>query len=196
VGKGTKRSRPQPKKNNKKKRGPRPLPAAGGMSALLRPDFPLVSCLINANWEEAAMADILVARRTPLGISAVFFLVDLTGLGLKDAAPRLRLTPSDLSELLQLGSRHWDWEECSLELAQELVYGGIAWARQHGIRTPPAALAPLPILPPPATPPDLRHFGGPGGRPILVGTPSDIARFIGPDARPADGPEARPEPEG
>ena len=136
---------------------------------LLSPDYPVETCVVNADWQDVHMANVLLVRRTPSGLSCVGFLVDLQGVGLKDVAVHVRLDGRGLDRLRDIGFKESRWEECPLALARELVYGGVEWARRNGFRTPAEPLRYLAFLGEPAAPPDLSRFGGEDGRPLLVG---------------------------
>ena len=160
--------------------GTRAAPAGwADKAALLSAHFPLVRSLVNAEWARDGMALLLMARLTPLGLTCVVFLVDLCGVGLRDAAVHARLSPRGMDRLTQDLFAGHAAQECSVALAQDLVYGGVDWARRHGFSTPPEALGALPFLPPPASPPDLGRFGL-DGRPLLIGDAEEIARFVAP----------------
>ena len=134
--------------------------------------------MINVGWAQQGMANVSLARRTPRGISHVAFLVDLYGVGLKDVAVHTGLSRQGLDRLHSVGFGESGHEECTLPMAQDLVYGGVAWARRHGFRTPPEALRHLPYLPAPEAPPDLSRFGGEDGKPLLIMGLEDMARFL------------------
>ena len=145
---------------------------------LLSPDYPVETCVVNADWQDVHMANVLLVRRTPSGLSCVGFLVDLQGVGLKDVAVHVRLDGRGLDRLRDIGFKESRWEECPLALARELVYGGVEWARRNGFRTPAEPLRYLAFLGEPAAPPDLSRFGGEDGRPLLVGDMEDLVRFL------------------
>ena len=104
------------------------------------------------------------------------FLVDLWGFGLKDTFIHTGLSPVSLDRLLAKTADESDWIECPVALAQELVYGGIAWERKHDFRTPLEAARCLEILPAPPGDPDISRFGTKDGSPMLVG---DEVLFFG-----------------
>jgi hypothetical protein len=158
------------------RRTKRPQRAPGGRAAA-RGLPPLSGCLINANWQQCGLAHILVTRATATQVHAVGFLVDVLGVGLKDVAVSSALTRSRFEQVANFAYAESGRAECSLQLAQELVYGGVEWARRHGLRTPRECLRALSFLPPPAAPPDLSRFGR-HGRPVLIAGPGGLARFL------------------
>ncbi len=155
------------KKHTKKKKGSDGHPSAP-VSAL-SPEYPLECCVINSNWRDAHMANVIIIRKTTSGFSAVGFLVDTWGIGLKDAFVHKGMSRLELDYLLAhaVGAEE-EVVDCSLALAQELVYGGLAWARQHGFRTPAEAIRCLKILPAPLGEPDISRFGTEDGSPLIV----------------------------
>jgi len=79
---------------------------------------------------------------------------------------------------LSMAGRNFELVECPLSLAQKLVYGGLAWARQNGFRVPSEVIRSLRILPAPTVEPDLSGFGAEDGKPVLVGTLANIKKFL------------------
>jgi hypothetical protein len=116
------------------------------------------------------MANVIIVRKTTGGgYTAVGFLVDIWGFGLKDVFVHKGLTRIGLDKLLAHAVDNDDEAvDCPLALAQELVYGGLAWARQHGFRTPAEVIRCLKILPAPLGEPDISSFGAENGRPLLI----------------------------
>lgn len=134
----------------------------------LSPEHPLERCVVNPDWKNAHMASIVIARETGSGLTAVGFLVDLWGFGLKDAFIHTGMSRASLDRLLAKVADDGEWVECPLPLAQELVYGGLTWARKHGFRTLSEVVRCLEILPAPEGDPDISRFGTEGGSPLLV----------------------------
>ncbi len=144
-------------KHRKSKKGTDGHPSASASAQLQ--EQPLERCAINRHWRDAHMASIVIVRKTTGGFTAVWFQVDTWGLGLKDAFMRNGLSSIALDQLLTFTAGADELIDCPLPLAQELVYGGLAWARQRGFRIPAAAMRCLEILPEPAVEPDLSRFG-------------------------------------
>ena len=114
------------------------------------------------------MANVIIVRKTTGGFTAVGFLVDTWGVGLKDVFMHKGLSRMGLDKLLTHSVDEDKAIDCPLALAQELVYGGLAWARQHGFRIPAEVIRCLKILPAPLGEPDISRFGAEGGRPLLI----------------------------
>jgi len=134
----------------------------------LSQEHPLECCAINSNWKDAHMANVIIVRKTTGGFTAVGFLVDTWGVGLKDVFMHKGLSRMGLDKLLTHSVDEDKAIDCPLALAQELVYGGLAWARQHGFRIPGEVIRYLKILPAPLGEPDISRFGAEGGRPLLI----------------------------
>jgi hypothetical protein len=167
----------QERKTQKRKKGPDDQLSVSAISAL-SPEHPLDICVINGDWRKAHMANIIIARKTPGGFAAVGFLVDTWGVGLKDGFMHKSLSRTELDQLLSMAGRNFELVECPLSLAQKLVYGGLAWARQNGFRVPSEVIRSLRILPAPTVEPDLSGFGAEDGKPVLVGTLANIKKFL------------------
>lgn len=116
------------------------------------------------------MANIVIVRKAGRSFTVVGFLIDTWGFGLKDAFVHKDLSRIELDNLL---ARVVDPDEdevvdCPVALAQELVYGGLAWARKHGFRTPAEVIRCLKILPAPLGEPNISRFGAEDGNPLLI----------------------------
>ena len=152
-------------KHKKRKKGP-DLTAP---VSVLSPEQPLECCVINNDWRDAHMANIIIARKAAGRFTVVGFLVDIWGLGLKDALLHKGLSRMELDKFVLIADRDSELVDCPLSLAQQLVYGGLAWARQHGFRIPAEAIRCLKILPAPSEDPDLSCFGTEDGSPMIIG---------------------------
>ena len=114
------------------------------------------------------MANIIIVRKTTGGFTALGFLVDTWGMGLKDAFMHKGLSRIALNQLLAHAAGADELVDCPLPLAQELVYGGLAWARQHGFRSPAEAIRYMKILPAPPGEHDISRFGSEAGSPLII----------------------------
>ncbi|MBR0243961.1 MAG: hypothetical protein IJQ38_05210 [Bacteroidaceae bacterium] len=93
---------------------------------------PIGKCYINADADEAGMAQIIVTRTHTGGrISMAVFLVDMLCLGVKDTYYRLRMDEEELEEIMD--RQPLEWNECSYEEAHNRIYGAIAFAEEAGI---------------------------------------------------------------
>lgn len=127
------------------------------------------------------MTTIVLARRLKRGYALVGWLVDIEGLGLKDSFSKFGIMKADVTRSLAVLARGNEdeeepWDDCPLELAQQLVYGGLMWARQHDFPLIDDVTRYLSILSPPRTPPDLSLFGV-DGKPCLTLNAEDMLRL-------------------
>ncbi|MEE4261595.1 MAG: hypothetical protein V2I56_02825 [Desulfobacteraceae bacterium] len=146
---------------------------------------PLVACRINKDWQEHGMALVIVARGAPTGIVYSGFLLDLLGLGLKDAMGDYGVSEYELGEFEFLDGVHGtDLIACDYDLAADLVYGGLAWARKWHFRLPKDYKVWMRLLDPPKNDDiDLQHFGH-NGKPLLIGGPEDLDIYLNDDFDP------------
>jgi len=144
----------------------------------MAPEHPLECCVINRHWRDAHMAYIVVVRKATGGFTAAVFLVDTWGAGLKDGFGHKGLDQISLDQLLAQAAGADELIDCPLPLAQELVYGGLAWARQHGFRTPAEAIRCLKILPAPPSDPDFSSFGSKDGKPVILGSLATVKKWL------------------
>ena len=119
------------------------------------------------------MAHVAIVREGVSGVNLVGFLVDTLGLGLKDGYVKVE-TGKKMFERGYLDEAHGGKKvEINLELAQELVYGGVLWAKEHGFTPSNGARSALKFLPPPVRDPDLSLFGR-DGKPLLILSEPDL----------------------
>jgi len=126
-------------------------------------------CLINENWEESHLVTLVIIRSSGNVFTLTGFLVDLLGVGLRDVFLYHPVSRGLLNSVMAEFMKDVPCAECSLPLAQELVYGVFAWAQKHGYKVPPNAKRCLDIaarrlemLPPPEGEPNLSRFGTEG----------------------------------
>lgn len=131
--------------------------------------YPLVKTLINEDWETTRMANVIVIREAPTGLVLSCFLVDLSGLGLKDVWGNYGLTETDIDELESKSEAGGNpLTTCDLSLATTIVHGGIAWAEKWRFKLPKEYKIWLRLLAPaPSTEIDLGIFGE-DGKPVLI----------------------------
>ena len=99
--------------------------------------YPIFGCWIMQEWEESGIAPVIIARQQEDDqILFASYLVDLYCLGIKDVTvkanmPHKRFERS-LPELCML-----EPEAISVELAHEIVYGALEYARKYGFEPHP-----------------------------------------------------------
>ncbi len=98
----------------------------------------LVACYINEGWQEDGKASMYVLRRAPGGGHALGgYLVDLWCMGLKDAWGRLDIPYEEFRSRVLDSDSPVAMEPIDLATVQQLVAGGIRFARDNGFRLPP-----------------------------------------------------------
>ena len=98
--------------------------------------YPLYECLINPSWKEKGLATIVVSRRQP-DEDLIFgvYLVDILCLGLKNTFCNADFPLSRYStELVDGVYRDEDPIECSPDIAHQIIYGAIDFARGFGFK--------------------------------------------------------------
>ena len=95
--------------------------------------LPIYECLINANWQDVALANIILSRRQPDG-RIVFgcYLVDKYCLGLKNTFCNARIPTSKYAWLRAGLFETTGSIECPVPLAHSIIYGGIDYAANLG----------------------------------------------------------------
>jgi hypothetical protein len=95
---------------------------------------PPYECLINASWKDKGLATILISRRQPDG-NLLFgvYLVDILCLGVKNTFCNADFSLSRYStDVVGRTYRNEEPVQISKELAHQLIYGAIRYARQFG----------------------------------------------------------------
>lgn len=97
-------------------------------------EYPILGCWVMEDWQEKGITPVVVARQqeTDKVIVAVC-LVDLYCLGIKNAYANANISSRKFqSELPNMCSGAP--EPCSVELAHELIYGGMEYAERYGFQ--------------------------------------------------------------
>ncbi len=141
--------------------------------------YPLVTCLINEDWQECKFANVYIIRDAPSGLVLSGFLVDLSGVGLKDAIGDCGLTEEDIEEIReQCAAGGKALIACDLSLIINLVYGGILWAKKWKFKLPKDYAIWLRLLEPvDQNDINMDRFGE-NGKPVLFLDEGDIDRVI------------------
>ncbi len=161
--------------------------------------WPVVDCVVNDGWENKGTASVYILKHDAWLDDYAFggFLVDLTGFGLKDGFVRPHVSRRYLSQMLKRMNiqaessdflERMDFLPCSMELAHQLIFGGILWAKRYHFRTPPevagAATTFLGALEEHGAA-DLSIFGR-EGKPLLMGDPETFKTFLPEGRLPED----------
>ena len=95
--------------------------------------LPVFECLVNNDWKETALANVIVARKHTNGnITAGMYLVDLNCLGVKDASYWFNITEMQYREILQHAQGSMKLVKISYALAHNIVFAGLEFAGDYG----------------------------------------------------------------
>lgn len=128
------------KKKQKKKKGHGPVAHDveyfGALAVILNArSCPIHECLINPEWKEQGLAQILLSRRQPNGSFVLgVYLVDILCLGLKDAFCNANIPLADYEMWTARIYRASRPLNCPVPLAHEIIYGAIEYASRLGFR--------------------------------------------------------------
>lgn len=97
--------------------------------------LPIYKCYINEGWDDVMMATILVVRQHPQGTFTVgFYFVDLFCRGLADGFYQFSISQSDFDDMLEQLNQAHDMVEADYPTVHNLIYGGIEFAEEAGIK--------------------------------------------------------------
>ena len=181
MGKKDKKPRPQPKPNRQISNSMiRALQFLGPRHLLEHArEYPILGCWIMHGWYDAGITPVLVVREQEPGkVMFASCMVDLTCLGIKDAYSRTDISLSKFErELKNLCAGKP--EKCSVNLAHEVIYGGLEYAERYGFTPHPdfkAQMVDLVLDPPDAHPRVDNVIFGRDGKPFYVSGPHDDER--------------------
>ncbi|MCX6057393.1 MAG: hypothetical protein NTW69_04480 [Chloroflexi bacterium] len=160
----------------------RPIQILGPRYYLKRArEYPILGCWIIQGWREEGITNVVVARQQDA--DKVIFtacLVDLYCLGIKDAYANadypLKKFQSGLPKMCNGES-----ESCSIELAHEIIYGGMEYAARYGFNPHTDFTAQFcdQVLDPPETHPRINNVVfGKEDKPFYISGPHDDDRKI------------------
>jgi hypothetical protein len=97
-------------------------------------ELPVHECLINPQWKEEGMAPILISRKQTDGKLAFgTFMVDIFCLGLKNTFCNANISLNEYENTLKEKIyRLTSYIECDFNLAHQIIYGAIDFARKLG----------------------------------------------------------------
>lgn len=95
--------------------------------------LPIFECLVNADWEEGKLADMVVARQHTNGnITAGLYQVDLACLGVKDTAYFFNIPLLEYREKFEVFMNMKDgFEKINYVLAHNIIYAGLEFADEY-----------------------------------------------------------------
>ncbi|MGC8856087.1 MAG: hypothetical protein ACP5QU_04740 [Anaerolineae bacterium] len=144
-------------------------------------EYPIYGCWVMEGWQEKGITPVVIARQQSLEtlIFAVY-LVDLYCLGVKDAFANPGISKTRFMRELP-GLCNNAPQPCSVELAHEIVYGALEYAKQYGFSPHPdftRQMADQVLDPPEAHPRSGKVEFGKNGKPFFVAGPYDDKRKI------------------
>ncbi len=139
--------------------------------------YPIEGCWVQQGWDEGGLAVVVIARRQPNG-NLVFgnYLVDYYCLGVKDTyfnadIPRSEFQNDALPTMYRAAGKPI---KISPDLAHEIIYGSIEYAKQFDFRPHRDFAQSQPILDPPdAHPRTGKVKFGKDGKPFFISGPHD-----------------------
>lgn len=98
--------------------------------------LPLYKCLINEGWQEDGLAEIFILRKHVNDhVTVGIYLVDTFCAGVKNTFYYFNIPEYEFEGII--ASIPLEMEECSYELAHNIIYGAIAFAQEYGIAPHP-----------------------------------------------------------
>lgn len=95
--------------------------------------FPVFESLINDNWQDQGMANILLSRRQPDGNYVIgVYLTDMFCLGVKNTFCNANISSEQYASLKLNLKRDAPLIPCDPRLAKAIIYGAIDYAKQWG----------------------------------------------------------------
>lgn len=144
-------------------------------------EYPILGCWIMSGWKEEGITPVIVARQqAPDKVIFADCLVDLFCLGVKDATAGADIPMRKFQRELPRMCIDAP-EECPVELAHEIIYGGLEYAQRYGFRPHPDFTAQLcdQVLDPPGMHARTNKVKfGKKGKPFFVAGPHDDERRI------------------
>jgi hypothetical protein len=144
-------------------------------------EYPIMGCWIMKDWHEEGITPVVIARQQEADkVIFAVYLVDIYCLGVKDAYANADMSLRKFhNELPRMCAN--DPEPCSVELAHEIIYGGIEYAERYGFKPHIDFTGDFcdQVLDPPETHPRVNNvMFGKDGKPFYVSGPYDDERKI------------------
>ncbi|HPF04133.1 MAG TPA: hypothetical protein PLV06_14415 [Bacteroidales bacterium] len=94
--------------------------------------LPIYQCLINSDWENAHLANIIIARKHPEGnITACLYLVDLYCQGVKDTTWFFNKPVTEYNGIMQDINNRLEMEETEYALVHNIIYAALEFAEDY-----------------------------------------------------------------
>jgi hypothetical protein len=95
--------------------------------------LPIYKCLINDNWKEELLAQVVVTRKHTNGnITGGIYVIDLLDRGLDDAVVVFNKPEEEFFEVLTGDAEGYEFEETSYEFAHNMIFQGVDFAEDQG----------------------------------------------------------------
>jgi len=144
--------------------------------------YPIHEIRISNNWQENGLAYIWLSRKTPLAFIIGVYLVDVRCLGLKNTFVSACKTEQEYEDDKTLIEKKFQdsfrLKTCSYELANIIIYGGIAYAEQFGFQPQKDFHLSKYVLGDKIRPQQHIQFGDEDGKPFFINGPDDDVDFI------------------
>ncbi|HEV2580189.1 MAG TPA: hypothetical protein VGT44_04995 [Ktedonobacteraceae bacterium] len=145
--------------------------------------YPVYECMISPTWQkdQPGLVEIVLARQQPDGdICFGVYLVDKLCLGLKNTFANVNFSRSRYqSEIHDKIAGRSGLKECPLELAHQMIYASIDYARQFGFEpNKDFALSQFLLLPRGELQEPYQITFGKDGKPLYISGPNDNPQRI------------------
>ncbi|MGH7204068.1 MAG: hypothetical protein ACREHC_06510 [Candidatus Levyibacteriota bacterium] len=143
---------------------------------------PLYEILLSDNWKQNGLAYIWLARRTPLAFIVGIYLVDIKCLGLKSTFVEVCRTEEEYTTFKTATQESlassFTFKKCSYDLANSIIYGGIAYAQQFDFQPHKDFQLSQYVVGEKLA--SLRHirFGEKDGKPLFINGPDDDVALV------------------
>lgn len=139
-------------------------------------EYPILGCWVTADWKESGITPIVIARQqAPDKVIFAVCLVDLFCLGVKDAYANADFSRKQFERKLPKMCSDAP-QECTVEFAHEMIYGGLEYAARYGFDPHPEfthQMADRVLDPPEVHPRKNKIKFGKNGKPFFVSGPYD-----------------------
>jgi hypothetical protein len=96
--------------------------------------LPLYECLVNTNWEEQKMANIIISRKHSNGnVTLCVYLIDLFCVGVKDTFFRFNIEMEEYNEIIKRMTGDLESHAIDYVLAHNIIFGSIDFADTYDI---------------------------------------------------------------
>ncbi len=97
--------------------------------------LPVYQCLVNTDWVDSGLANIIVARKHTNGnVTAGMYLVDLHCLGIKDASYWFNISETQYNQILEHANGTMELGMVSYELAHNIIFAAREFAEEYGFK--------------------------------------------------------------